>query len=83
MCNIRLIFPQHHFEFFYAKSVFARVAYQVNTNHFSGIGIIPPPLVGIVAIHWFVFLGIHWLVLVGISVGITMKVIFYLGYLSK
>ena len=42
-----------------------------------------PPLVGIVGIHWLVLLGIHWLVLVGISVGITMKVIFYLGYLSK
>ncbi len=37
-----------------------RVAYQVDTNHFSGIGIISPPSVGIVGIHRLVLLGIHW-----------------------
>ena len=46
-----------------------RVAYQVDTNHFSGIGIIPPPL------GWYCrysSVGIAWYSLVGISVGITV-----------
>jgi len=46
-----------------------RVAYQVDTNHFSGIGIIPPPL------GWYCrysSVGIAVLSMVGISVGITV-----------
>ena len=43
-------------------SVISRVVYQSYTSHFSGIGIIPPPLVGIIGICWLVLLFYLWLV---------------------
>ena len=51
--------------------VIFRVAYQVDTNHFPGIGIIPP-LLGWYC--WYSSVGIAVLSMVGISVGITVFV---------
>ena len=50
-----------------------RVAYQSYTSHFSGIGIIPPPLGWY---HWYLLVGIAVLSMVGILVGITVQAIF-------
>ena len=54
-----------------------RVVYQSYTSHFSGIGIIPPPLGWY---RWYLLVGIAVLSMVGILVGITVQAIFYLGY---
>jgi hypothetical protein len=47
--------------------------YQSYTSHFSGIGIIPPPLGWY---HWYLLVGIAVLSMVGILVGITVQAIF-------
>ena len=57
-----------------------RVVYQSYTSHFSGIGIIPPPL-GLY--RWYLLVGIAVLSMVGILVGITVQAIFYLGYFVR
>jgi hypothetical protein len=58
----------------------SRVVYQSYTSHFSGIGIIPPPLGWY---RWYLLVGIAVLSMVGILVGITVQAIFYLGYFLK
>jgi hypothetical protein len=64
----------------FSVSVFTRVVYQSYTSHFSGIGIIPPPLGWY---RWYLLVGIAVLSMVGILVGITVQAIFYLGYFLK
>ena len=54
-----------------------RVAYQVDTNHFSGIGIIPPPPRLVLS----VFIGWYCLVFIGRYFGWYYCV--YVAYFSK
>ena len=72
-----LLIVRYFFGLSVGRYEFIRVVYQSYTSHFSGIGIIPPPLGWY---RWYLLVGIAVLSMVGILVGITVQAIFYLGY---
>ena len=68
-----IVFPPNHN---YHTEIF-RVAYQVDTNHFYGIGIIPPPPRLVLS----VFIGWYCSVFIGRYFGLYYCV--YVAYFSK